>query len=410
MKKTLLLLLFLFILVKPAFNQKIFREGYIIKETGEHFTGLIEFSTNKRIPAVCNFKRFDIAVVISYSPQDISEFGYINGRRFKSVNFENTGKFFEVLVAGQITLFNQGSKYFIQKNNQGFTEIKNGAQQYNENGTLYDFKGPVEFLTFLTEGKIPFNKDNLKLETELIPIISEYNKQSGLGNLIYQRVISEKELNIEAIKSQAYQVRIGVFGGISNYALDLKPLNSVYIPDPQLETTLFAGINLEKIISRKSDRISFRGELLFLEQNFYSFTKSFQSNGQPLYDDSFFEFSGFKLPVLIQYSFTGRRIVPFLNAGPSYVIFLSKNYTHTREIVTSTNDVITFEDKSLIVGFGELTGVVSAGLKIRFLNSLLLNIQGRYEIGSGFLGSSPEGMEDFKQKSGQTSIMIGISF
>lgn len=409
MKKTFLATFFLLIIIETALSQTIFREGYIIKKTGEHFTGLIEFSTNLRIPALCNFKRFDIATTISYSPQEIIEFGYFNGRRFKSVNFENEYLYFEILVSGQITLFTRGSKYFIEKDNKNFTEVENDKLQYNENGKLYDFEGPSEFLSYLTEGKVKGINDDLNQKTDLISIVTEYNVQSGLGNQIYKREISEKELNAEANKSEAYKVRIGVIGGVNSYSLKLTPVATTYTPNPQKETGLVTGITYENLITRKTDKLSLRGELIYLEQNFYCFKKTDQYNGLPIYDDTFFDFSAIKVPVLFQYSFTGRRVVPFINAGPAYMIFLKRNYVHTMEMLTSLNEVLTFEDKSMVMGKGELTGILGAGLRIRILNNLLLSLQGRFEVGKGIFIPRVESIQDFKQLSVQSSFLIGIS-
>jgi hypothetical protein len=91
MKKTILLffIIIFFLPGNDAYCQKIFRDGYVIKKTGESLNGLVEYSINQDIPSVCTFKRFDIARRVVYSPKEILAFGYRNGNRYESIELNN---------------------------------------------------------------------------------------------------------------------------------------------------------------------------------------------------------------------------------------------------------------------------------------------------------------------------------
>ncbi len=116
MNKTFLIfILIIFLSASDLFGQKIFREGYIVKKTGELMTGLVEYSPKRGIPSECKFKRFDIARTVIYSPDEIQAFGYRNGNRYESREFSGKVSFLEVIVTGKIILYQKGSKYYIDK-------------------------------------------------------------------------------------------------------------------------------------------------------------------------------------------------------------------------------------------------------------------------------------------------------
>ena len=62
-----------------TYSQKIFREGYVIKNNKDTLNGIIQFSESSKAPQKCIFKRFDIAITIEYTPYEIKAFGYKNG-------------------------------------------------------------------------------------------------------------------------------------------------------------------------------------------------------------------------------------------------------------------------------------------------------------------------------------------
>ena len=107
-------------------HRKYFRDGYIVKKTGESLSGLVEYSTKKDIPSICTFKRFDIARTVVYSPDEILAFGYRNGNRYESRQVNGKVTFLETIVTGKIVLYQNGAKYYLDKDHLGLIELKNG--------------------------------------------------------------------------------------------------------------------------------------------------------------------------------------------------------------------------------------------------------------------------------------------
>jgi hypothetical protein len=398
------------LVTENSYCQKIFRDGYIIKKTGETFNGLIEYSPNQKIPSQCVFKRFDIAVTIPYSPADIHAFGYINGKRYESKNQNKKDVFYEVLVLGRINLYYKGSKYFIEEENQGMTEIKDGSISYSTAGERKEFKSLAEFLRYITKGEVENINDKVNIKNDLVAIITDYNRRSGNSFSVFNRTITERELTRAVIKSGAYKNRFGMFAGINYYSLTLVPTKSFYIPAPGISGSPVAGISWERQIFPKSDRLTVRIDLMFLKNNFYSYSERTPNYGYLTRDDAFFDFSGIKLPLLLQYSFTGGRIVPYINAGLSYTAIIQKNYLHIQEEENSSNNVIvTSQDRNMVFRKNETSLLCGTGVRFRLFSNTSINLQGRVELGKGLFNNS-DNLNFFKQHSVQTSFLLGFTF
>jgi hypothetical protein len=111
MKKPLVSAFLIILLPVTLFSQKIFREGYIIKNSGEKIEGLVEYYTGKRAPSTCVFKRFDIAMEVRYTADDIKAFGYKNGSRFDSALEENKRSFWQTVKVTEPANKNSASGY-----------------------------------------------------------------------------------------------------------------------------------------------------------------------------------------------------------------------------------------------------------------------------------------------------------
>jgi hypothetical protein len=410
-QKFLLLLIFTFLISGSLYSQKIFREGYIVKNTGESFTGLVGYNPDSKIPTSCIFKRFEIAYEVTYSPRQLKAFGYKNGKRYESVETDGKISFFETLVKGDISVYNKGSKYYLKKGDLSPVEVKDGKNLWLVDGAQKEFDSLSDLLKYLTSGSSTEIRENLVLKNDLVPVIAAYNKESGNFWNVYNRSYSEKELTLSAWRSGVNRNRFGILGGINLYILKINPSeDNIFLPDPDNETGLMFGLSYERVISKKSDKLTFRTDLLYLQQDFYTYSERTLINGRISRDDAFFNFSAVKLPLLFQYSFTGNRIIPFLNGGLSGMIFLNKDYSHISEEETYGNDIRIYEDSDMVFNFGELSAAIGAGMKIRIINNTILSIEGRFEYGTGAFNKSYPDKGYFTQHSIQTTFMIGVNF
>jgi hypothetical protein len=80
--------------------QSGFRDGYILRNSGDTLTGLVDYSLNSRLKAQCRFKRFDIAPVVKYRPGEISGYGFTGGRHFNTEFRKRKTRFSEERTGG----------------------------------------------------------------------------------------------------------------------------------------------------------------------------------------------------------------------------------------------------------------------------------------------------------------------
>jgi hypothetical protein len=415
--KSLFLILFISISANVANCQKIFREGYVVKRNGESLYGLVEYSSNQNIPSKCTFKRFDIAREVTYSPDAILAFGYKNGNRYESKKLAGNSLFFEVLVNGKIILYQRGSSYFIEKVPIGFVELSSGDIKYLNDSGLTQTKTLTQFLSFITEGKTGNINGKVNLKSDIIPIISAYDKSFDRNFVVYNRSMTEKQITRKALETGVNKSRFGILSGINIYMLNIKPknANSNYLPNPEKEICPVFGLAYERLISRKTDRLSIRLEILYAEQTFYCYSEGKNIMGYITRDDAFFGFTGIKAPLIFQYAFTGKRVIPFINGGIAYQYILKKNYVQIEEVERPViNDINTYEYRMTGFKGGEMSILAGIGSRIRVFNNLNLSVQGRLEMGTGVFSSFRQSIQysetPFKQSSVQATFLIGLTF
>jgi hypothetical protein len=410
-QKHLLILLVSAFISCSLYSQRVFRDGYIVKNSGETFTGLIGYNPDNRIPSACLFKRFDIAYEITYGPTQLKSFGYKNGKRYESHETGGKFSFFETLVKGNITVYKKGSKYYLRKGDLPPAEIREGKNSWIVEGIQKDFATLNELMKYLTSGFKIDIPENLVMKNDLVPVVASYNKVSGNSFIVYNRTFSEKDLTVSAWRSGANRNRLSVLGGINNYTLNVKSSeDNIYIPDPSRVSCPMLGFSYERVISKQSDKFIFRADLIYMKQDFYTYSERKLIDGSLSRDDAYFNFSVVKLPLLFQYSFTGKRIIPFINGGLSGMYIFNEKYFHISETQLLGNDIRTYEDHDMVFNSSEISGSVGAGFKIRVVNNTVLNLEGRLEYGTGAFNKSFPADGSFTQHSIQSSIIIGLSF
>lgn len=421
--KSLVLIFFISFSVQSLFAQKIFREGYIVKNSGESLTGLVQYSDKQGIPSTCTFKRFDIAREVVYMPSEIRAFGYRNGNRYEAREIDNKITFLEVIATGRIILYQKGSKYYIDKDHLGLVELKNGPVIYNTAEGKKEFNNLPAFLTSVTEGKAGPVSGKFNVKEEILPLVVSYNKASGNSYNVFNRSISEKQLTSETWKSGAATTRFGVVSGINMYKLNLKfnpdmfgHTNEDYVPNPENETGLVLGLTYERLLSRRTDRFSARIDILVNKQDFYCYSERENNVGGITRDDANFSFMGIKLPVLFQYSLTGGRIVPYVNAGIAYQYFIKTEYSHIAEEENTFHEIYTYHDSNMLFRKGALTGVAGLGVRTRIFSSMNIHLMYMMEYGQGlFLNTDPTDTNNrqnspYVESALQSTILLGITF
>jgi hypothetical protein len=403
--------------------QKVFREGYIIKNSGETLTGLVEFSDNQTIPDPCRFKRFDIARTVEYSPSEIKAFGYMNGNRYESWNIGSGPVFLEVIVTGKVTLFQRESKYFVSKDRGKPVELKKGHMSFDTPSGTKEFKDITEFLAWITEGRAGTISNNFDVKSGIVTLITNYDRSTPDPYYIYKRSYTEKQLTQLAVKSGVNKTRFGIIGGMNYYMMNIKFDPNMtgltqrdYCPTSQADMAPTFGITLERVLLRRTDRISARVDMLYNSHKFYSYSQKDNVFGGTVRDDSWFSFTGVKIPVSVQYSITGSRLVPYVSLGAAYQLFLSKSYLHSSEIENSMHEISTYVDQYMKLKSSEVTAIGGVGCRLRITGKVNLHLMCMFEYGKGFFENkfndefNTRRADPFITSSLQPSVLMGLTF
>jgi len=275
-------------------------------------------------------------------------------------------------------------------------------------GREVKYKTLNEFLEYITEGKTKIPA-KVSLKNDLVPLIAEFNRKEGEGSQVFNRTMKVVAVEKIALASGSHMNIIGVFSGAGGYILDMKKLAGDYIPAPATEYCPVFGLSYERILSRRSDKLSFIAEVMGFRQTFYAYSEGKSYLGT-IRNDAFYDFTAIKIPIMLRYSVRGKKIVPFVNVGVAGQFLIDHNFRHIEEIENSIHEITTFEFEDFTfnpIGINIIAGI---GVKTRLYNNIFINIQGRAEYGGCLFKDTSETEEQFKGSSIQPSIILGITF
>jgi hypothetical protein len=388
------------------FGQKVFREGYIVKNSGEILNGLVEYSVNQKTPSSCVFRRFEIATKVIYSASDIKAFGYRNGNRYESLSFESQTSFFEVLAKGKINLYLKGSGYYLEIGNSGIINLSKTPVTLSLDGESNQFPQVQDFLKYITKNEVSI-PDKFSLKNDLIPVVTSFNIKNGEVSQVYNRSISSAKIDRMAHASGVNMTSLGVVGGTAGYMLRMRTSDIKYLPAPVNEFCPAIGLTFERILSRMNDKWSLYLEITGYEQTFYSYSE-YTYSSYTSRNDAFFDFTAIKVPLMLKYTLPGKKYIPFLNAGIACQYFLDHNFRHISETENSIHEVQIAESSEFTFKPKEMSVLIGGGIKTRLYNNIFFSLQGRVEFGQGLfiMGNS----QHVKESSIQPSILIGFTF
>jgi hypothetical protein len=160
----LLISIIIFSLNMTTFSQSIFRPGYIITLSQDSVQGAIEDQPLHQFSKSLTFKNPN-GILNIFGVNDIAEFGFDGGRRFRSVEVSENAFFLNILFEGKASLFalknvNGQFTYFIDKTGLGIREIPyneeilRSTNSYYINYTRKKSNGHYGILTlYLADGK-----------------------------------------------------------------------------------------------------------------------------------------------------------------------------------------------------------------------------------------------------------------
>jgi hypothetical protein len=310
MKKSILFS-FILLISQICLSQASFRDGFVIVHTGDTLTGLIDYREGTKNSDNINFKESDSTASKVYTPNNISGFGYSDGRFFESKYFarsdEDTYKLFlEVLLKGEVSLYTNEGNFFIQKGDSTVYELTVSRKEIQRDGEKVTIvtKKFLEILSLLMSDSEEAKAlmPNIVLEKKpLIRIVERYNSGINSPSVRY-------ESHNPAVKFSA-----GLSGGLMFSAIrvsspdndkNISKMNSAY----ENSNSFTAGLSLYVSFPKTSEKISFQCEMFYSESEYTN-----------PYTDKV-SLTQLTIPVGFRYTFPFKKFSPYLNLGILYTI------------------------------------------------------------------------------------------
>ncbi len=142
--------IFLFALIlncELLFAQSMFKEGFVILNSGDSLKGLIDYRGDHLMAKECRFKESLNSELIIYSPSQLKAFGFINSKYYVSREYENKRYFFEYLINGEIDIlylraWGEGD-YYIEKDTIPLTKLVYEKGLREKDGKFYSYESTV---------------------------------------------------------------------------------------------------------------------------------------------------------------------------------------------------------------------------------------------------------------------------
>lgn len=285
--KLKLFIILIFIAKASLFYSQNFEKGYVINNQNDTIHGLIAVKNNNTSSKKCKFKTEKTDKIITYTPDDIRQFRYQNGKYYISSRIPNDSTnqlhFLEFLVDGIVDLYyyqdNINEYYFIKDINDSLVELKN-TQYYEkiENTTYLRNKNEyIQILAPILQNSTKSCEKLMRTQVDyksLISLIQFYHKDLCTQNecIVYSKQIKKEKFHFGVVAAyESMQIKDITTPRVSGV---LYEYNTVYYP----KLGIFIYIPLSFINNQRS-------RLIF--ENTYSVEKQ---NNQLSYPDGYYSY------------------------------------------------------------------------------------------------------------------------
>ncbi|MEN8248020.1 MAG: outer membrane beta-barrel protein [Bacteroidota bacterium] len=322
-KKSYLLLIVIIFNTASLLAQTGFRKGIIITSKNEVIRGLIYKSDGSNYET-CQFKEAPNANVVSYSPNDLKLFQFIDGIPYRSINSikikdplkivdSDVPVFLELIVDGSSSLYRYKKAYYITKSDSSLIKYDNGnVTALSNNGDVQKTKILSYFLNDCDKLPALSDKKNLS-EKDLISIIEQYNKCQDVATNAFsdsKPVINTKSKISKGPTTKTFsdyksikKIDFGISMGYTNSRMSVKnkldkyryldkSYNSI---DPKV------GLVFNITFPRFMENISFSTELNFVKSWYSSLVVIDNLGSGTSYYDTFIDLTYLEIPLSLKY-------------------------------------------------------------------------------------------------------------
>jgi hypothetical protein len=312
-KVRIILIVASFVFNVPALNgQAGFRKGYIVRHDGDTLTGLVYYGLDLHFKHGCRFKRFEIMRDTRYGTEDMSFFGFRNGRHFELKNAGKKEEFYECLIKGPLSLYcvpgKPNGKLYMEHSTVGFMQLSGDMEILRE-------------ITGIQTDSIPYKPE---------PIITMIKRSTDLSNETFRTSNVTPGVNwfrdYSVVKPNSlwnfgltigYQfLNIEIPGSSLTRFFDEADYNSSFRPG--------VGIYINRRLSKKSDLASVQLAFLYLEDRYYGYAE--YSSISECRDYMTIDFKTIHIPLDIRFRLGKKNFHPYVKAGIYGSVLLNSSY------------------------------------------------------------------------------------
>lgn len=333
MKRTVLLLI-AFCTYVSAYAQYDFREGFYIAHSQDTINGFINYEES-----IVNLNRFrfkkqrqDLYEILY--PADVKAYGFRGDKFFESAKVagESSKVFLEVLVKGEASLYKYDGRFFIKsEKDQILHELLIKDKEVQINGKTYysESKYHMGVLKYVMSDCAEVGNEiaSVKvIEKSLTKLVVKYNNCMGGAQQVFKETKAWVNVSLEPgigmVHSRLDETFWDPFQG-GKKRVTRGAFRQSFRP--------FAGVTADFSSPRIIERISLQLGLFYFQSEYLSAPDSKKETEIDLKE--------LKLPFSIRYSYKIQQVVPYVNAGGAFSVFLSdtENTVNSRTFVTAPN-------------------------------------------------------------------------
>jgi hypothetical protein len=307
-----------------GYTQTDFRPGYIIMANGDSIPGKVAYG-KFRDPTPW-FKSQGSRKAVSYTPEQVRAYGYINDKRFESTilpvdsTLTPDGPVFaEVLVSGYMSLMQRANVLYVMKPDGKIVKLPDQTPgKVKVNDAIYATLDR-KFIGFLSR---LFGDCTIS-----IPQTIGYN-ETQIGKLVqaYNRCKGQPDINYKKMK-KALLVTMQAFGGIQATTLT-RAFDDKILPS---STSVVGGVGFDWSNPRAFDRFFLSVECLYTQQ-FFNYFELTALGSTTDYHDFYIKQTTLKIPVGLRYNFTNESHTLYLKAGIISGVMMNLDIQETREL------------------------------------------------------------------------------
>lgn len=359
----------LLVVASSVLAQSPFKAGYIVTNKSETIYGEVEDRAEDKNYRSCLFKSKDGVVTEYYPQRDLKGYGFL-GDKFFSAEIRD-GFFVEVLVEGEMSLYQFNEIFYLRKKGEIFTLESKPENDLFGSKKDDKWKGVVSYLVSDCLNNTKAHLLGLH-EKDLTTLITSYNE------------CKDSDFTIFKEEKQWSTFHYGISAGLSNSTIKTK-----WAPQPNGESLDYIsesytsldpvfGITGFFLIPRISENFSFQFEVNFMKSNYSALVVRKESQ-QTSYHETHINLETLNVPTYINYTYPLRNISLFVQAGASCDINTKSDSRALSETLLASGAVITSPEKDVfrirkgqggvLAGFGVLKSYdhFQLSLSIKFI-------------------------------------------